>query len=244
MAVIGFSTGAIALDDFATALRLLAPTRADAVELSALRATELPALLAAIPELLGDLRRRYKYISFHAPTNFEDEHALVVQLKVIADMGINIVAHPDTMSDLSEWRILGSRLCVENMDSRKPTGRPADERQSYFDKLPDARLCFDVAHARQVDSSMTEAMRILRRFSDRISQVHISEVNSKGKHFTMSFAAKLAYQPFASMLSRIPVIIESMVTRDEIVSEISATEKILDNQCDRTVGRDARVSAA
>ncbi|GLQ37728.1 hypothetical protein GCM10007908_13480 [Rhizobium albus] len=227
MNVIGFSTGAIALDDFATALELLAPTRANAVELSALRATELPALLAALPLRLSELQRRYQYISFHAPTDFTDEHGLVLQLKVIADMGLNIVVHPDTMHDVAAWNALGARLCIENMDSRKPTGRTAAELASYFDQLPDARLCFDVAHARQVDSSMTEAVRILRRYAGRLAQVHISEVNSKGRHFTMSFAAKLAYEPFASQMSQIPVIIESMVKQDQIVSEILATEKIL-----------------
>lgn len=227
MNVIGFSTGAIALDDFATALRLLAPTRANAVELSALRAAELPALLAALPLRLSELQRRYKYISFHAPTNFDDERGLVQQLKIIADMGLNIVVHPDTIHDFAAWRLLGARLCIENMDSRKPTGRTADELAPYFHRLPEARLCFDVAHARQVDSSMTEAVRILRRYAGRLAQVHISEVNSKGRHFTMSFAAKLAYEPFAAQLSQIPVIIEAMVKRDEIVSEIVATEKIL-----------------
>ncbi|TIM86001.1 hypothetical protein [Mesorhizobium sp.] len=227
MAVVGFSTGAIALDDFATALQLLAPTRAKAVELSALRMAELPALLAALPLRLPELRRRYEYISFHAPTNFDNENDLVVQLKVVADMGLNIVVHPDTIQDTRVWRSLGAHLCLENMDSRKPAGRTADELQHYFDQLPDARLCFDVAHARQVDSSMTEAVRILRRFGNRLAQVHISEVNSKGRHFAMSFAAKLAYEPFAARLSLKPVIIESMVGPDEIVHEISETEKIL-----------------
>ncbi|PAQ04482.1 hypothetical protein [Mesorhizobium temperatum] len=227
MAVIGFSTGAIALDDFATALQLLAPTRAKAVELSALRAAELPALLAALPVRLVELRHRYEYISFHAPTNFNQENDLVDQLKIIADMGLNIVVHPDTIHDTSAWRSLGARLCIENMDSRKPTGRTADELQHYFDQLPEARLCFDVAHARQVDSSMTEAVRILQRFDDRLAQVHISEVNSKGRHFAMSFAAKRAYEPLAARLSRVPVIIESMVEREEIVHEISETEKVL-----------------
>nr|WP_295884561.1 TIM barrel protein [uncultured Devosia sp.] len=235
MAVIGFSTGAIALDDFATALQLLAPTGARAVELSALRAVELPALLAALPVRLEELRSRYQYISFHAPTNFDDENDLVVQLKIIADMGMNIVVHPDTIHDTSVWRSLGARLCLENMDSRKSTGRTAEELQPYFDQLPEARLCFDIAHARQVDSSMTEAVRILQRFGDRLAQVHISEVNSKGRHFAMSFAAKRAYEPFAARLSLMPVIIESMVERDEIAREISETDKVLNFARSRAV---------
>lgn len=232
MSTIGFSTGAIARDDFATALDLLEPTRTSAVELSALRAAELPALLAALPGLLPRLNRRYRYVSFHSPTNFDDERSLVQRLKFIADLGLNIVVHPDTIGDYTLWRGLGSRLCLENMDSRKPVGRTAEELQPFFERLPEARLCLDLAHARQVDSSMNQAVRILRRFADRLAQFHISEINSKGTHFAMSFAARQAYGPFAKILSRTPVIIESMVARHEIMREIVATERLLNGQRD------------
>lgn len=223
MPTIGFSTGAIAFDDFEHALSLLDPTQASAVELSALRAAELPPLMAALPTLLPKLNRRYRYVSFHAPTNFDDERPLVNKLKTIADMGLNIVVHPDTITDIQLWRLLGARLCLENMDSRRATGRTADELQTFFDLLPDAKLCLDVAHARQVDSSMTEAVRILRRFKDRLAQFHISEINSKGKHFEMSFAAKRAYEPFSEFFASVPVIIESVVQQDKIASELHET---------------------
>lgn len=227
MPTIGFSTGAIARDDFETALELLDPTQASAVELSALRAAELPALLAALPALLPRLNQRYRYVSFHAPTNFDDERPLIPRLKIIADLGLNIVVHPDTISNVELWRSLGSRLCLENMDSRKPVGRTAEELEPFFEKLPEARLCLDIAHARQVDTSMNQAVRILRRFGDRLAQFHVSEVNSKGTHFAMSFAAKQAYEPFAMALARAPIIIESMVERNDIVREIAETEKLL-----------------
>ncbi|WP_192363406.1 hypothetical protein [Mesorhizobium mediterraneum] len=227
MAVIGFSTGAIAFDDFASALQLLEPTRANAVELSALRAIELPILLSALPLRLKDLRRRYEYISFHAPTNFSDERTLVGQLKTVADMEMNIIVHPDTIRDISIWKELGNRLCLENMDSRKAVGRTAEELRSFYEQLPEATLCFDIAHARQVDSSMTEGLRIIEEFRARLVEVHLSEVNSKGKHFSMSFAAKRAYEPFAEILSTVPVILESVVGNDEIVREIAETERLL-----------------
>ena len=230
MPTIGFSTGAIACDDFNRALSLLAPTAASAVELSALRAAELPALLAALPKLLPGLNWRYRYVSFHAPTNFNDETVLVPQLRTIADMGLNIVVHPDTISDVSLWRSLGTRLCLEKMDSRKSIGRTADELQPFFDLLPDAKLCLDIAHARDVDSSMTEAVRIMRRFRGRLAQFHISEINSKGTHFAMSFAAKRAYEPFSAFLASAPVIIESVVAPDEIVHEIDEASSLIQSQ--------------
>ena len=55
------------------------------------------------------------------------------------------------------WRQLGDRVLVENMDKRKPVGRTVEELDLIFEQLPAAGMCFDIAHARQVDSSMTEA---------------------------------------------------------------------------------------
>ena len=227
MAVIGFSTGAVAFGDFTTALKLLAPTRVTAVELSALRAIELPVLLEALPLRLDELRRRFEYVSFHAPTDFENERALVLQLKTVADLGMNIIVHPDTIHEMVIWQELGERLCLENMDSRKPVGRTADELGRIYDQLPEAKLCFDIAHARQFDSSMAEALRILDDFRERLVQVHLSEVNSRGKHFAMSFAAKRAYEPFAEIISKVPVILESVVANDELVHEIAEAEELL-----------------
>jgi len=67
MALIGFSTGAVALGDFEHALALLESTSMNAVELSALRLRELPRLIAALPRInLG----QYAYISLHAPSRF------------------------------------------------------------------------------------------------------------------------------------------------------------------------------
>jgi hypothetical protein len=224
---VGFSTGALAFGDFFRALDLLEPTRANAVELSALRSIELPALLSALPSCFKRLNERYRYISIHAPTDFKDERGLVEQLAYGADMGLNVIVHPDTLNDTKSWRELGSRLCLENMDSRKPTGRTAKELHSFFEELPQAKLCFDIAHARQVDPTMTEAARILSKFGDRLVQVHLSELNSKGKHFAMSFAAKRAYEPFAAVLSKVPVILESVVNESQIATELDEAEKIL-----------------
>lgn len=237
MLTVGFSTGALAFGDFSLALRLLEPTRANAVELSALRSSELAGLLSALPSHLEALRRRYRYISFHAPTDFEDELGLMSQLERVAEMDLNVIVHPDTIRNAPLWRALGAHLCLENMDSRKPTARTAGELGRFFDELPEARLCFDIAHARQVDPTMTEAAHILSEFGERLAQVHLSEVNSKGKHFAMSFAAKRAYEPFATTLSHVPVILESIVKESDIADEIAEAENIFGHSPSRSAYR-------
>ena len=74
---------------------------------------------------------------------------------------------------------------------------------------------------------MTEATRILSDFRDRLAQVHLSEVNGRGKHFTMSFVAKLAYERLANVLSSVPVILESPVDEAGINPEIEAAQRVL-----------------
>ncbi len=224
MSSVGFSTGALALGNVMHALEVLRSKHTDVVELSALRWSELPALQRALSSL--DLSH-FRYKAVHAPTDAPDECELVARLKEIADHGLNIVVHPDTIHTFSLWERLDARLCIENMDSRKSTGRTAEELRPIFEKLPKAKLCFDVAHARQVDPTMTETTRILLTFSDRMVQVHLSEVNSKGRHFSISFTAKLAYRPFAAFLSRVPVILESPVDEEGIDSEIREAREVL-----------------
>ena len=64
------------------------------------------------------------------------------------------------------------------MDRRKGTGRSVSELSMFFKLLPKARMCMDLGHARQVDSSMVGAYQMLTIFADRIVQLHISEVDT------------------------------------------------------------------
>jgi hypothetical protein len=119
-------------------------------------------------------------------------------------------------------------LCVENMDKRKPIGRTANELESVFDQLPEASLCFDIGHARQVDSTMTEAYFILKRFSRRLRQVHLSEVNTRSKHDRLSYASVLAFREVAPLIPEdVPIILETPVSEDQLASEVQqATEAL------------------
>jgi hypothetical protein len=227
MMTIGFSTGALARGDFVQGLRLLEAKHVEAVELSALRSSELPDMLAKLPLYLEKIKKRYRYVSFHAPTDFKDEQGLLEQLTIFVSLGSNIIVHPDTIHDRSLWRVLGSCLCLENMDSRKKTGRTAKELREFFNDIPYARLCFDIAHARQVYPTMTEAACILEDFGDRLAQVHLSEVDGRGEHFAMSLSAELAYEQFSDIISEVPVILEPIVGEEDIELEIGKTETLL-----------------
>src|SRR5271156_710208 len=174
---IGFSTGAVAKGDFRQALALLRQAGLNAVELSALREDELPQLAISLASL--DLSG-FAYVSVHIPSTLnrltESDVLRLVEPALLR--GFPIVMHPDTIKTPELWRRLGQAVLIENMDKRKPTGRTTAELGECLNLLPDAGVCFDVAHARQVDPTMSEASQMLRAFGPRIRQIHVSGVGT------------------------------------------------------------------
>jgi sugar phosphate isomerase/epimerase len=227
MRTIGFSTGALARADFRRALRMVERKGLSAVELSALRYDELEPLVEQIETL--DLSS-FEYISFHAPSAIErefEDRALHL-LERVAERGWPIIVHPDAIWTPQKWSRLGNRLCLENMDKRKPLGQTADDLVKFFEILPDSSLCFDIGHARQVDPTMSEAASILTVFADRIQQLHVSEVNSQSKHDRLSFESVLAFQRVSHLLpADVPVILESRVEEAEIEEEVKRASNAL-----------------
>ena len=205
-----------------------------AVELSAIREPELVPLLRSLDDL--DLSQ-FSYVSIHAPSSFspEAEPWIFQELHDIRHRRWPIIVHPDTLHDYSLWRELGDLLCIENMDKRKLAGRTVRELAFLFEEFPQASFCFDIGHARQVGTSMTEAYRILKHFSSRLCQVHISEVNTQNKHDRLSFASTKGFQEVNHLIPpSAPVIIESVVTQDQIGAEIDRVRRALGSPEDRS----------
>ena len=218
--LIGFSTGAPAFGAYDRGLAEVRLHGLEAVELSALRQPELEPLVSAIDDL--DLSG-FQHIAFHAPSEIAagTERPVVELLLRVAERGWPIIVHPNVIVDYSLWGYLGSALCIENMDKRKPIGRTSAELRSLFDLLPEASLCFDIGHARQIDSTMTEAYFILSRFHTRLRQVHVSEVNTRSRHDALSYASILAFRSMAEMIpANVPLIIESVIEPSQIDAEV------------------------
>jgi hypothetical protein len=76
---------------------------------------------------------------------------------------------------------------------------------------------------------MIEAYKMLKKFGPRLRQIHVSEVNSRNKHDRLSFVSILDFQEVAHMIPPdIPVIIESIVSGDQIAAEIGRVRKALE----------------
>ena len=92
-----------------------------------------------------------------------------------------IVVHPDVIDDPTEYRRLGPRLVLENMDSRKPGGRTADELAPYSRAarrraLPRCRPC---GRRRPVPAGSHE---LLDRYACRLRHLHVSSLDADGHH--------------------------------------------------------------
>jgi hypothetical protein len=219
--VIGFSTGAIAYSDFRRGLQLLRDRRVAAVEISALRMAEWAPLMEALSDL--DLSA-FDYVSVHLPSAMHgNEEALVAgSLKPVRDRRFPLILHPDAIQDFGLWREFGDLLYIENMDKRKLIGRTEPELGMIFQALPDARLCFDIGHAAQVDPTMAEAYFILKSYRGKIAQVHVSEVNSRSKHDSLSYVTIQSFREVARMIpAGIPIILETPVPPESMQEEIA-----------------------
>jgi hypothetical protein len=225
MKTLGFSTGALAKGDFFAGIELQRHSGVNAVELSALRESEVDNLVNALDDL--DLAA-FTYISFHAPSRLHEmtEADLVQRLHQVAERNWPIVVHPDIIQSPSRWRALGSSVLIENMDQRKGGSRTASDLEAVFAELPEARFCFDAGHARQVDPTMSIAANLLLRYGDRLSEIHLSEVNTDCRHVSITAMTILAFRRIASLVpAEIPVILESMVHQDGIAQEIELAHR-------------------
>jgi hypothetical protein len=207
---LGTSTGALVEQrgDWAALVEEAQRTSTFAVELAALSAGELPDLLrflAVAPPL------PFRFISLHAPSKGrrQRESQLVAMLLDVVHCVEAIVVHPDTIDDPERYVPLGSALVLENMDARKGDGRTADELEPYFAALPQAGLCFDIAHAASVDEELGEGCALLDRFGARLRHVHVSSLDDDCHHVALTVADEQRFAPLLRRCRDVPWILEA-----------------------------------
>lgn len=222
MRFFGFSSGALARGDFRRALDLARQANLAVFELSALRLDELAPLVAALDDLAEELSD-FREVTFHAPSAFthDDEEGVVALLEAVHDRGLPLVVHPDVVYTPPLWRRFGGDLRLENMDLRKPLGQTVDSLAPLFSELPEARLCLDLAHARQVDPTLGEAERFLLTYAGRLAEIHLSHVDVDSRHHRLNADAVADFQDLASLVPPwIPVVLESPMGAAPQVADI------------------------
>jgi hypothetical protein len=179
-----------------------------AVELAALRESELPSLLeflAAAPAL------PFRYLSVHAPSKARraSERELIANLEALPSSVDAVVVHPDQMGDPQLYRALGPRLVIENMDARKASGASCEDLEPIFEVLPAAGFCFDIAHAWSIDPTMGVGERLLDRFASRLRHVHISSISPELRHVPLSAEDEALFEPLLARCRDVPWIFEA-----------------------------------
>lgn len=207
---VGCSTGYMGAErgDWPELVRRAAATSTVAAELTALSEPELPGLveyLEAAPSL------PFGFVAAHAPTKLMTlpEAKLVALLERLAPYVDAVVVHPDAIGDPALYAGLGRALAIENMDPRKPGGRTVAELEPLFEALPDARLCFDVAHAKAVDPTLAAGAEILARLGGRLGHVHVSSLDAGCHHVPLTEADEALFAPLLGRCRDVPWILEA-----------------------------------
>jgi hypothetical protein len=207
---LGASTGYMSSDrgDWSKLVESASRVSSFAVELAALGEEELPPLLGF---LAREPSLPFRYLSVHAPTKGRrvPESELVATLAELPTFVDAIVVHPDQIDDPSLYRVLGGRLTIENMDSRKPSGSRGEELGPLFEELPAAGFCFDVAHAWTVDETMGVGEELLDQFTSRLRHVHLSSISPDLRHVPLSAEQEELFAPLLARCRDVPWILEA-----------------------------------
>lgn len=203
---LGFSTGSLSPGNARQALSMLSHHATTAIELSALRTSELDEVLEVATTTDWSA---FRYVSFHAPSKFNDvtEAQVLRKLEPIINKHWPIIVHPDAITDWNAWHKLGSLVTIENMDGRKPNGRTVEELTPIFAKLPQAKFCYDIGHAAQIDPTMKLAGELITAFGDRLVEVHLSVVDDAFSHQPLTMKSMKTFTPVLQQLPGSPAII-------------------------------------
>ena len=68
----------------------------------------------------------------------------------------------------------------------------------------------------------------MKEFRHKLTQIHLSEVNTCSRHDALSYASILAFREVAEMIpENIPVILESTIKENEIDTELGRAREAL-----------------
>ena len=188
------------------------------LELSALSGSELPALIGFLKTtpVLG-----FDYVSVHGPAKGWSGSSAELAARLRSDLPAYIdavVLHPDSLEDVAPFVVLGDLPILENMDAFKPSARSVEELRPYFETLPKAGFCFDIAHARMNDPSMELGHELVEAFGDRLREVHLSSITDDGRHVPLTQADVEAFWPVLERCREVPWVLEAELPRDQKIA--------------------------
>jgi hypothetical protein len=207
-AKLGLSTGwdQETRQDFPKAVSKAAKFSTEHIELSALRANELPGLVNYLESAPQELLE-FNHVSVHGPKAVDDLK-LIESLKSLPELVEVIVIHPEEITP-QNWRQLGERLAIENMDCRRQQGQTVAQLKEVFKDLPEAGFCLDVAHVWTVDPTLGLAFDLLEAFRERLVEIHLSGIDTSGQHRLTTKEDIELYEPVLVEVLDVPWTLEA-----------------------------------
>lgn len=101
-------------------------------------------------------------------------------------------------------------MVLENLDHRPSTGRTPAELAPFFEALPKAGFCLDVAHVTAIDPTLLLAHQLLDAFGARLRQLHLSSfVRDEAKHVPLTDEDITRFEPILRRCRGVPWILEA-----------------------------------
>jgi len=190
------------------------------------------------PEQVAWLRS-LKYVSLHAPPRpksekYEEseavkqlEHLQMIYKKVKAR---NIVIHAGVLPPKKILDRFDMHFSVENLS--KDVGVSFEKLAQILKAYPDISLCLDVAHA--YSWSEEETKRIVEKFRDKITEVHVSGHCNGKDHASLQRLSKSFIKSLKPVLTlKVPIILEETIMEKNInlvKKEISCMKSLFSNE--------------
>lgn len=222
MGDLGFSTGCL----YHTTLGLTEIVgfyeqfKTTAIELSFGYPSQLQSL-----SLVGTLPSRvakYSTATVHAPwLNVVYKNDLATQrildkLQEINDVlqPAGFVLHPDTIEDFAVLERSGLPFLLENLESRKSTGRMPEDFRRYASDYGFG-FVFDIQHAYTNDQTMVQARELLEVMGGRLHHAHVSGYQRNGTRTLLHHADnKDEITSVLALRKDVPWILEGAVMQD------------------------------
>ncbi len=119
----------------------------------------------------------FKHISVHAPRLSGNDASEILEIikRIHKNLDLNcVVIHPDEISHIDLLSECSFPIGIENMDSRKNFGKTKQDIESIFKRYPDFGFVLDVNHVYTNDNTMALSHELLKSFSKKTMQVHLS----------------------------------------------------------------------
>jgi len=177
--------------------------------------------------------RDFEYVSLHAPkieygANEKTEEVIkkITEINSLRKLD-NVVFHPDCVKDFNIFADVGFPIIFENMDKQKNSFKYPEEFKNLILNNDKFNMVLDVNHMYTNDPTMKIGESFHRDFEGRISEYHLSGFEELHEPL---YKTKQKNIIDAILIKNIPIIIESMITPEEVGLELEYVTRELEGQ--------------